>query len=290
MTTLARAQARAAHHLRHHYGRLDAAVAGLPPSSFAFVMATGILSTGMLLVGWTAASWFLFWIAAAGGAVLTAGLVWRAVSHPARLLGDLRDPAKMFGFFTVVAAANVLGLHYDMAGNPLAGRVLAVLAGLVWLGLNYGIPCSLLLRERSRPVLDEANGSWFLWVVATQSMATALAVVGITTRTQFVGAVATGLWGVGVMLYLIVGTLVTLRMLTRPNRPENLSPTYWIFMGATAITVLAGSRILAMPAEFPASISTDGFVAGASYVLWAVGMWWIPLLVVFGVWRHAVHR
>ncbi|GAA4363971.1 tellurite resistance/C4-dicarboxylate transporter family protein [Paeniglutamicibacter cryotolerans] len=279
-----------ADYLIRHHSRIDAAVAGLPPSAFSFVMATGILSTGLDLGGQAVAAWTLFWIAVAAGAMLTIGFVWRAISHPDRFMADLWNPGTMFGYFTIVAAANVLGLHYDMAGYPAAGRLLAVLAGIFWLFLTYAIPASLLLRERQRPVLDDANGSWFLWVVATQSMATALAVVALTTKTQFVGAVATGMWGVGVMLYLIIATLVTLRMLTRPNKPENLSPTYWIFMGATAITVLAGAKVLAMPADFAASISTDGFVAGASYVLWSVGMWWIPLLLVFGFWRHAVRR
>lgn len=279
-----------ASYLTHHHSRMDAAIANLPPSAFAFVMATGILSTGLDLVGQGTAAWLLLWIAVIAGAVLTAGFIWRAIAHPARFLSDLRDPGKAFGFFTIVAAANVLGLHYDLAGNPAAGRVLAVLAGVVWLVLNYGLPASLLLRTQRTPALHSANGSWFLWVVATQSMATALAVVGQTTRTQFVGAAATGMWGIGLVLYLVVGTLVTLRLLLVPNRPENLSPTYWIFMGATAITVLAGAKVLAMPADFPASISTTGFVSGACYVLWALGLWWIPLLVVFGIWRHLVRR
>ena len=54
--------------------------------------------------------------------------------------------------------------------------------------------------------------------------------------------------------------------------------------------MLAGSQLLTLPAEFPSVVSTRSFVAGASFVLWAVGMWWIPLLVVFGIWRHLVRR
>lgn len=277
-------------YLRREHHRLDQVIKDFPPAAFSFVMATGILSTGLSLVGHDIEAWVLFWIAVAAGALLSVALVWRAVSHPARLLADLNDPGKTFGFFTIVAGANVLGLHYDMTGHPVAGMVLAIVGAVTWLGLNYGIPASVLLRERSTPILQDANGTWFLWVVATQSLATALAVVGHTTTTQFIGAAATGMWGIGLVLYLLVGTLVTLRLLTLPNRPENLSPTYWIFMGATAITVLAGAKVLAMPADFPASISTTDFVSGASYVLWALGMWWIPLLVIFGIWRHGMRR
>jgi tellurite resistance protein TehA-like permease len=36
--------------------------------------------------------------------------------------------------------------------------------------------------------------------------------------------------------------------------------------------------------------ATAGFVEGFSYALWAFGTWWIPLLIVLGLWRHAVHH
>src|SRR5690606_25370838 len=61
-------------------------------------------------------------------------------------------------------------------------------------------------------------------------------------------------------------------------------------MGATAITVLAGSRILVLPADAPIVTATSAIVSGLTFVLWAFGVWWVPLLVIFGVWRHAVRR
>jgi tellurite resistance protein TehA-like permease len=61
-------------------------------------------------------------------------------------------------------------------------------------------------------------------------------------------------------------------------------------MGATAITVLAGAKILGLPGTLPAVRATAGFVEGFSYALWAFGTWWIPLLVILGFWRHARHR
>jgi tellurite resistance protein TehA-like permease len=32
------------------------------------------------------------------------------------------------------------------------------------------------------------------------------------------------------------------------------------------------------------------FVDGVSFTLWAWGTWWIPLLVMFGIWKHGVRR
>lgn len=268
--------------------RLDAVVTNFPPAAFSFVMATGILSTGLFLVGHEALSLVLLWIAVVVGVLLAIVLVWRAVSHPRKLLADADNPAKTFGFFTIVAGANVVGLRLETAGMPGAMMVLSILAGVLWVAMTYGIPAALLLRERSTPILNDANGSWFLWVVGTQSMANALAVYARNTHNDLASATATAAWGIGLVLYLLVSTLVTLRMLTLPNRPESLSPTYWIFMGATAITVLAGANVLSMPDDLPIILSTHTFIAGASFVLWALGMWWIPLLVLFGIWRHVV--
>jgi tellurite resistance protein TehA-like permease len=59
-------------------------------------------------------------------------------------------------------------------------------------------------------------------------------------------------------------------------------------MGATAITVLAGARIVQM-SDTPISV-VRGLIAGASVVFWAFGSWLIPPLVAAGVWRHVVHR
>jgi tellurite resistance protein TehA-like permease len=32
------------------------------------------------------------------------------------------------------------------------------------------------------------------------------------------------------------------------------------------------------------------FIDGVSLMVWAWGTWWIPLLAMFGVWKHVVRR
>lgn len=72
-------------------------------------------------------------------------------------------------------------------------------------------------------------------------------------------------------------------------RPADLDPPYWVAMGACAITVLAGARILEM-ADAPMVAATRGLIAGASVVFWAFATWLIPVLVAAGWWRHHTHR
>jgi len=264
-------------------------VRDLPPGSFAFVMATGIVSTAFELRGWHLLSVILLGIAVAGGVALAAGTLWRLVSYRTELLRDADDPARSFGFFTVVAGINVIGIRLHQEA-PVATIALAVLSVPIWLVLTYGLPAGLMLRRHAVPVSSQADGSWFLWVVGTQSLATAAATIAMGDASGVLAELAVALWGVGVMLYLMLTTVVTLRLLTSSADPRSLSPSYWIYMGATAITVLAGSRILVLPQDLPIFAATAAVISGLTYLLWAFGVWWIPLLIVFGVWRHAVHR
>jgi tellurite resistance protein TehA-like permease len=269
--------------------RVDRAIRHLPPGAFAFVMATGIVSTAFLIVGWVAVSVVLLWIALAGLVAIAAALVWRLMRHPDAVLADVREPGRAFGYFTIVAAINVIGVRlFPIA--PVATIVLGALSVPLWILLTYGVPAALILGERSDPVAARVDGSWFLWVVGTQSLATAAAAIGQELHTPAFAAIAVALWGIGIVLYLMLATLVTLRLLTTRNDAASLGPGYWIYMGATAITVLAGSRILVLPPDLPILVATAQVVSGLTFVLWAFGVWWVPLLVIFGVWRHGIRR
>ena len=162
----------------------------------------------------------------------------------------------------------------------------------MWLALTYGVPASLLLTQEHDSVLSGVNGSWLLWVVSTQSIALTAAVLvpAWPSQARLLASVATGMWSLGLVLYLLIVSLILLRWLTVPMTPQALGPPYWILMGATAITVLAGAKILVLPGTLPAVRATAGFVEGFSYALWAFGTWWIPLLVILGCWRHVRQR
>ena len=269
-------------------GRLAKATRDLPPAAFAFVMATGIISVGTDTLGPAWLSRALL-VAATIGLVALAGLLaarlWR---YRANVAADARAPEKTFGFFTVVAGIEVVGLRYDAAGHPMVTAVLAMLAAALWLGLTYALPAGLLLAREKDSVIGGVNGTWLLWVVGTQSLAiTAAALVkGWPAQAGLLAPAAVGLWGVGLVLYLLLVSLIVLRWLSVPMTPAALGPPYWILMGATAITVRAGAGLLALPAGLAVRVATGPFVAGFSFVLWSFGTWWIPLLIILGLWRH----
>jgi tellurite resistance protein TehA-like permease len=251
-------------------------------------MATGIISNGTFLLGPSWLSRALLAVASAGVVVLGAALVMRLAFFRPNVAADIKAPDRVFGFFTITAALDVLGVRLALAGHPLATAILAGVAAAVWLALTYGVPASLLLTRAQGSVLGGVNGSWLLWIVATQSLSVVAAVLvpAWPSQAALLAPVAAGLWCVGLLLYLMVVALILLRWLTVPMTPATLGPPYWILMGATAISVLAGARNLTLPADIPVVRATAGFVEGFTFALWAFGTWWIPLLVILGLWRH----
>lgn len=272
-------------------GSLRRGIRELSPGYFAAVMATGILSTAVAGDSVLWLSLTLLGIAAAGYLLLAAAYTWRMVSYRREFLADATDPRTAFSLFTFVAGSDVLGARLAEAGVPAATAVLLAVAGAAWLLLSYGAPLSLVTRHGTGSALAGVNGSWFLWTVGTESLAVSLAVLArpASGGLAVLAALAVLLWAVGVVLYLITATLVLAGLLHFPVEAAALTPAYWVFMGATAISVLAGARVLGMPAS-PLLTAVHPVVAGLSVILWAFGTWLIPLLIGLGVWRHLLRR
>ena len=274
-------------------GRFAAALATLDPGYFAFVMASGIVSVGTDLLDYHAVSQVVLGVTIIAFVVLALAYAARLVWLRPFVRQSLRDPNTAMAYFTVVAGTDVLAARLAMGGHSLLTLALGAAAALVWLALTYGLPWSIVASAR-RPVLGEINGTWLIWVVATQSLSIVAAALGPVSpgtglRTAL-PAVAVCLWGVGVMLYLILIVIIFLRLLLVEVTAAEMGPAYWIAMGATAISVRAAAGILTLHGPNAAALVTQirPFVVGISVVLWSFGTWWIPLLVLFGIWRYVI--
>lgn len=272
-------------------GRLREAVRTLHPGYFALVMATGIVSIAIQNHHVYPISVALLWLTGIEYVLLVALNLWRLIAFRSAVRTDLADPARAFSFFTFVAGTNVLGTRLAADGHHQAALVLLGIGSLAWLVLGYVVPWTAVLSQTARPVLQHANGTWFIWVVASQSiavLAAALEPVFEPGRREL-AILAVFSWSVGVFLYAAAGVFVAVRMMLYPLGPADLTPPYWVSMGATAITVVGGARIVEM-ADAPMVAATRGLIAGASVVFWAFGTWLIPPLLAAGVWRHVLHR
>lgn len=271
--------------------RVRDAVKGLTPGYFALIMASGIISVGLKLVGFTMLSTLLLWVAGIAYVILVLLNGWRLWSYREAVAEDFADPRRAFGFFTFVAGTNVLGARLAAADQMTMTSGLLVISGLTWFVLGYVIPWTAVLGREERPVLITANGTWFIWVVASQSVAVVAATLEPHSEhlRHELAVLAVMSWSVGIFLYAAAGIFVSLRLMLYPLRPEDLTPPYFVSMGALAITVLAGARIVEM-AEAPMIDATRGLIAGLAVVCWAFATWLIPVLLAAGWWRHFRRR
>ena len=129
-------------------------------------MATCIVSRAMQLDGAAALSGILLAAGIAAYLVLAAVYAGRLAINRAGVRADAADPGRAFGFFTLAAGSNVLAARLAADDHLTAAAVLLVIGGVSWAGLGYLLPPLLAGRG-----LGGASGSWFLWPVATQSVA-----------------------------------------------------------------------------------------------------------------------
>ncbi len=271
--------------------RIAQAVRTLPPGYFALVMATGIISLGLQLEGYDALSYGLLAIAALGYAVLVILTAWRGIRYPGAVVRDFAGPQNGFSFFTFVAGTNVLGSRLAADSVGVIPGVLLAVSFAAWIVLGYVIPGLVVSRHQGDDILNGLNGTWFIWSVASQSVAVLAASLEPTAGalSDALSIIAVLSWGIGLILYGVIGCAVVIRVLTRGIPVSQMGPPYWVTMGAGAITVLAGSRIVEMSDTAMVSV-VRAPVAAAAVVFWAFATWLIPGLIGIGIWRHLIHR
>jgi tellurite resistance protein TehA-like permease len=269
-------------------------VRDLPPNIFAIVMATGIVSLAAHGAGWPGLAGGLFWLNVAFFPGLLVLLVTRALWYPAALFADLRDHAKAPGFFSLVAAQCVLGSQFVLLSpSATIGMALWVGGAVVWLALSYVmVPGLMEGTEKPKPETG-LSGAWLLNVVGTQALSVlACRLVPALAAESPDGPmfVALVFWLVGSMLYIWKIALIYNRILFLPLSPRELTPPYWINMGAMAISTLAGVCLIGEADRSPLLGELRPFLKGMTLLFWATATWWIPVLVSLGAWRHLVKR
>jgi len=263
------------------------------PGYFALVMATGIVSIAAFLLKMGPLAVLLLWINIVAYAVLCLMLLARLIWHFPLIVQDLSTYARGPGFFTVIAGTCVLGSQLVIvAGKPVVATALWALGALLWCLVMYAFFTVMVVRA-NKPTLEVGiNGAWLIAIVSTQSVS----VLG-TLISPLAGSWQEILlfsmlimYLIGCMLYLMIITLIFYRFTFFEVQAEKMTPTYWINMGAVAITTLAGSILILNASKWSLLQEITPFLKGFTLFFWAIATWWIPLLVILGIWRHLVKR
>ena len=265
----------------------------MQPASFALVMATGIVSIGAHLLGHTGLARAFFAANAIFYAAVWALTLARIARHRDRVIADFLHHGRCVGFFTTVAGTCVLGSQALVVGDrPEVARALWAFGIVLWAALTYGVFTILTVKSEKPTLAEGINGGWLLPVVAAQSVA----VLGAQLARGFGEGAAPALlfcaamWLGAAMLYLWIISLILYRYTFFPLSPSDLAPPYWINMGAAAISTLAGATLVGAADSSPVLQQLLPFVRGLTLLWWATATWWVPMLLILGVWRHGVRR
>ncbi len=269
-------------------------VAGLHPAYFALVMATGIVSIASHLLGLGAIGHGLLVLNVVFYVVLVTLTVVRATLFAGRMLADLFDHGRCVGFFTTVAGTCVLGSQFLLVlSNRSIATALWCLGIVLWCLLTYTVFTILTVKANKPALAKGINGGWLVAVVATQSVSvlgTQLA-HGLHPDSQELALFfSLAMWLGGGMLYIWIISLIFYRYTFFPLEPSELAPPYWINMGAMAISTLAGTMLISATPGSALLQQFLPFLKGFTLFFWATATWWIPMLVILGVWRHGFRR
>ncbi len=273
--------------------RLTNAVATLFPGYFALVMATGIVSIASFLLGMEPIAWALLVINIAAYGILWLLTSARLLRYIPNVLADISNHSRGPGFFTMVAGTCVLGSQLlIVAGSHRAASALWWLGILLWVVIIYTFFAAVTIREEKPTLESGINGAWLIATVATQSISILGTLLAARAATPSAGLLFFTLcmYLLGCMLYLSLITLILYRFTFFPLTTNMLTPPYWINMGAVAITTLAGATLILNAGRWTLLTELLPFLKGFTLFFWAAGTWWIPLLLILGVWRHLYKR
>lgn len=273
--------------------RIKEMIGEMSPSYFAMVMATGIVSAASHFLGMEFISYPLFFLNVIMYLILCCCYLLRFMWFRERFLHDLFDHVSGMGFFTSVAATSILATQFILLETSFRiAFYLWIIAIILWLVFTYTIFTNLTIKGKKPSFAEGINGGWLLAVVSTQSLAVLSARLSMhyPDYKLMMNFFAFSMWLWGGMMYIWMISLIFYRYTFFRFSPGDLTPPYWINMGAMAISVLAGSLLIINTPNAPFLNSTLAFLKGFTIFYWATGTWWIPMLFILAIWRHIYKR
>lgn len=262
------------------------------PGYFALVMATGIISIGCFFLQMTFIARLLFYINVASYSIVWVLTLLRLFRFSRDVWADFSSHAKGPAFLTVVAGTCILGSQFAiLEQSRTMPLILWIVGASLWTLMMYLFLASVTVKE-PKPDLETAlSGAWLILVVATESISV---LASILVSENILGPqflfVALCMYLLGCMLYLPIISLIFYRWTFFKMSAVQLTPPYWINMGALAITTLAGTRLTENIRDYSYLLELSPFILGFTLFFWATGTWWIPLLLLLGAWRHAYKK
>jgi tellurite resistance protein TehA-like permease len=255
-----------------------------PYNYFALIMATGIISLGCQAAGFHSLAFGLLILNSSQYVICVFLALSKFIASPAVVWRDLIHSDKGPGFLTMVAGTCMLGEQYDTLTELTPLPFILLSAGIVlYLLLIFSMIAGVAMSEDKCSFNQGLDGLWLLCTVAGCSIVVLGAgTEGAATRPQAI--FCTALWAISIMLYMMIIPMIFFRWLFTSVNKRDFSPSWWINMGALAISSLAGTKLLAVH-NAGAFATITPIITAMIFFLWAMALWWLLLLLTIFFWR-----
>ncbi len=256
------------------------------PANFAMVMATGIMSIAFETLDFHLIARILFALNLILYFILCIILATRLMISLSNFIKNSKSLRHAFVSLTFVVGTNTIGIQLIVFNHATElALILWFIALTCWFVCIYLIILGFISIQKWSILLETVNGTALLIVVSTVS----ISLLGIylldakDVDLNYPYLVATGLWILGVILYLIIATILFYLLFFKKFELKNWNAPYWICMGAAAIITLTGSElVIRMPFMQEGGI-TQGIILWMTIFAWGIGTVWIPYLLLMDI-------
>ena len=256
---------------------------------FIVGMATIMMALSSSSYGYNSVSSYLFITGMGVFFSVALFMVIKALLYYEELLRELLDPRKLHYSFSLVGIAALTGIcAFKLFGWHTVSYIFWYAAVVLWVGITLSSFTVLFLYRKSedRKIEDILHGGWFFVTIGTQFVALlSIEVAGQATgHTLLIQYFSFALWSVGTFLYLMFMTLMIWRLVFYPVTHDTELSSYWMNTGAAAVTTVVGAA-LHQQVQITGGpfIELLPFLKGFSLFFWAIGLWWLPFLIILAI-------
>lgn len=269
------------------YSKLLNQIEFLPTVCFALPMSTGIISIATYLLGFHKISTLLFWINNVELILFLTLLFLRIMMYPHAIKKDFSNPSISAGFLTLVAALCIYGTKNVLVKSNFSLAFYGwSMTFLIWIIFIYGFIASNGIKKIKPAFKDSINGTWLLTVVSIQALSISGNLIashfGIVNPDLFL-FLTLGLFLLGALFYIVLISLIFYRIFFYSFQAKDFKPSYWINMGAAAISTLSGAILVKTMNDLALLQEMVAVIKVFALFFWFAGTWWIPLLIFWEI-------
>lgn len=266
--------------------RLKLMFPSFPIAAFSIVMATGIISLVAEISGAYILARLLFIL---NNIIYLSCLVLslcKFYANPYKIFFEMIHYQKGPNYLTVIAASCIIGIQYCHFTIFIYLSVIlfyiSILCYFVFITILF---IGMMLSKKKPTLTIGIDGGWLLCTVSGCSLIILGENIHHFIHFNIISIIIfICLWSVSLMFYFIMITLIFFRFFFRPLNLSQFSFSYWINMGALAISALAGCNLITIIEQSPFEFISI-FILIISFFLWLIAIWWGVFLTVFFIFK-----